>query len=262
MLVIAGNDTTFRMEPGMWRHAPEHDVAVGRHVPPSSQYVDGFMDHFAARYRMENQGMASRMIIMAAAHHRLNFIHPFPDGNGRVSRLMSHAVAHKAGIGAQGLWSVSRGLARGLESRNEYKSMMDQADAPRRNDHDGRGNLSLSALESFVLWFLKVCLDQARFMRSLFEIETLADRLRLYVKRSESLKPESERLLLEALMRGRFERGEASRITGTPERTARRTLNQLIDEGLLGSKAPKGAVSLRFPMHALEALLPRLYPQA
>jgi len=28
---------------------------------------------------------------MAAAHHRFNYIHPFPDGNGRVSRLMSHA---------------------------------------------------------------------------------------------------------------------------------------------------------------------------
>ncbi|WP_287429078.1 Fic family protein, partial [Sphingobium sp.] len=47
---------------------------------------------------------------LATAHHRFNWIHPFPDGNGRVSRLMSHAMALKAGIGAHGLWSVSRGL--------------------------------------------------------------------------------------------------------------------------------------------------------
>ena len=83
---------------------------------------------------------------MAAAHHRLNYIHPFPDGNGRVSRLMSHAMALKAGIGAHGLWSVSRGLARGLDSGREYKTWMDRADTPRQGDLDGRGNLSRRAL--------------------------------------------------------------------------------------------------------------------
>jgi hypothetical protein len=43
-------------------------------------------------------------------------------------------MAHTAGIGAYGLWSVSRGLARGLESRGEYKGMMDYADTPRQSD--------------------------------------------------------------------------------------------------------------------------------
>jgi Fic family protein len=54
-----------------------------------------------------------------------------------VSRLMSHAMAAVAGIGARGLWSVSRGLARGLESRTDYKRMMDFADTPRQGDLDG-----------------------------------------------------------------------------------------------------------------------------
>ena len=132
---------------------------------------------------------------IAAAHHRLNFIHPFPDGNGRVSRLMSHAMGLSAGIGAHGLWSVSRGLARGLKSRGEYKSMMDHADMPRQSDLDGRGNLSQRALGEFVLWFLRVCLDQVTFMSGLFELDTLARRLRTYVDRSHVLKPETARLL-------------------------------------------------------------------
>ena len=148
---------------------------------------------------------------IAAAHHRLNFIHPFPDGNGRVSRLMSHAMGLSAGIGAHGLWSVSRGLARGLESRGEYKRMMDHADMPRQGDLDGRGNLSQRGLSDFVFWFLRVCLDQVMFMSSLFELDTLARRLRAYVARSEVLKPETARLLEEALIRGEFERGEAPR---------------------------------------------------
>jgi len=261
MLRVGEGNRAFLMEPGAWRSKPEHENAVGRHIPPSSDRVPDFMRHFENRYRFEPLGKAARILAIPAAHHRLNYIHPFPDGNGRVSRLMSHAMALHAGIGAHGLWSVSRGLARGLESRTEYKRMMDLADTPRQGDLDGRGNLSQRALTDFTLWFLRVCLDQIVFMASLFEIDTLARRLRSLVERSETLKPETARLLEEALIRGEIERGDASRITGLPERSARRVLNETVEAGLLASETPKGPVSLRFPSDSLEILFPRLYPE-
>lgn len=261
MLTIRGAKHEFQMEPGAWRSHPEHDVAVGRHVPPSSRIVDACMQYFAERYRFKGLGKAGRVLAIPAAHHRLNYIHPFPDGNGRVSRLMSHAMAHEAGIGAHGLWSISRGLARGLKSRSEYKQMMDLADTPRQGDLDGRGNLSLKALTEFTQWFLQVCLDQVQFMTGLFELESLVRRLRNYVERSETLKPEAARLLEEALMRGEFDRGEAPRITGLPERTARRVVNDVTATGLLELVTPKGALSLRFPDDALDLLFPRLFPE-
>lgn len=261
MLRIRGVGHEFLMEPGEWRSRAEHDVAVGRHIPPSSDRVADFMAHFESRYRFEHMGMAGRVMAMAAAHHRLNYIHPFPDGNGRVSRLMSHAMAHRAGIGAHGLWSISRGLARGLKSRNEYKEMMDLADTPRQGDLDGRGNLSQRALTEFILWFLRVCLDQVTFMSGLFDLETLIRRLRTFVERSETLKPEAARLLEEALIRGEFERGDVPRITGLPERTARRVFSDVVDSGLLASKTPKGSVSLRFPADTLDILFPRLFTE-
>lgn len=62
---------------------------------------------------------------------------------------------------------------------------------------------------------MQVCIDQVNFMTGLFDLDTLAKRLRRYVERS-GLKPEAARLLEEALMRGEFERGEASRISGLP----------------------------------------------
>lgn len=261
MLTIRGADRAFRMTPGAWRQGHEQDVAVGRHQPPSSERIPAFMEHFAQRFDFNGMGRAAQIMAIASAHHRFNYIHPFPDGNGRVSRLMSHAMASIAGIGAHGLWSISRGLARGLDSRGEYKAMMDAADTPRQGDRDGRGNLSQAALERFVLWYLRVCLDQIRFMSGLFEINDLARRLRAYVERRSSLKPEAARLLEEALFRGEFERGEVARITGLPERTARRVLAETVDLGLLASDTPKGRVSLRFPAHALEDLFPRLFPQ-
>lgn len=260
-LHLEGAGRTFTMVPGEWRARPEHDNAVGRHQPPSSDRVADFMRYFAERYAIAPLGRAARILAIPAAHHRFNFIHPFPDGNGRVSRLMSHAMAHQAGIGAHGLWSLSRGLARGLESRGDYKRMMDHADSPRQGDLDGRGNLSQRVLIEFSLWFLKVCLDQVRFMSELFEIETLARRLRRFVERSETLKPEAARLLEEALIRGSFDRGDVPRITGMPERSARRVLNDVEKLGLLASATPKGAVSLRFPVATLDQLFPRLFPE-
>lgn len=158
--------------------------------------------------------------------------------------------------------TISRGLARGLASRSDYMRMMDHADTPRQGDHDGRGNLSEAALRAFVLWFLKVCLDQVNFTSGLFDLDGLSKRLRRYVERSDRMKPQAARLLEEALIRGEFERGEIECITGLPERTARRVLTDLIDLGLLGSNTPKGRVSLRFPAHALEELFPLLYPAA
>jgi Fic family protein len=262
MLRITGVGREFTMTPGEWRSRPEHDVAVGRHQPPSSASVDDFMQYFARRYRFEGMGRAGRIIAMAAAHHRFNYIHPFPDGNGRVSRLMSHAMAWHAGVAAQGLWSISRGLARGLESRTEYKQMMDLADTPRQGDLDGRGNLSERVLIDFVTWFLRVALDQVTFMSELFDLDNLANRLRAFIARHERFRPEAAALLEQTLVRGEIERGEASRITGLPIRTAQRLLNDLVSEGLLASPTPKGAVSLRFPAHTLEALFPRLYPLA
>src|SRR4029077_934443 len=139
----------------------------------------------------------------------------------------------------------------GPDGRDEYKMRMDAADTPRQGDLDGRGNLSLAALNEFVLWFLRVCVDQVEFMSALFDLDTLSRRLRAYVERRGTLKPEAARLLEEALMRGEFARGDVARITGLPERSARRVLSSVIDAGLLASDTDKGAVSLRFPDDAL-----------
>jgi len=260
MLVIESAGCRFRMEPGAFRTESEHDVAVGRHIPPSSGQVEAFMRHFEQRYCLKPMGKGGRIIAMAAAHHRLNYIHPFPDGNGRVSRLMSHAMGLSAGIGASGLWSVSRGLARGLYSRQEYKQMMDHTDMPRQGDLDGRGNLSQKALVTFIDWFLKVCLDQVAFMGNLFEFDHLAGRLKLYVERQQ-LKPHAFHILERVLLQGEMPRGEAERITGLKERGARMILASLVEQGILGSDTPKGSVSLRFSSDAVDLLFPRLFAE-
>ncbi|HEU5075393.1 MAG TPA: Fic family protein [Polyangiaceae bacterium] len=249
----------YEMVPGELRREPGHDTVVGRHRPPSSSAVVAFMQYFEEQFRLAGLGGASKVVAIAIAHHRFNYIHPFPDGNGRVSRLMSHAMAQQAGIGAYGLWSISRGLSRGLPGRPSYKAMMDATDAPRTSDLDGRGNLSLRALVEFTQWFCDVVLDQLSFMNSQLELDSLELRLASYVERDLRLPSTATRLAREVLLRGEVHRGEAARITGLRDRAARDVLRQLVEVGLLASATPKGPVSLRVSSEAAETLFPRLF---
>lgn len=260
MLRIGQGSRAFEMVPGEFRSEPRHDNVVGRHQPPSSEHVLEFTQYFESRYALRSMGTATKIVAMAASHHRFNYIHPFPDGNGRVSRLMSHAMGLCAGVGAHGLWSISRGLARGLEDAGEYKRMMDLADSPRRGDLDGRGNLSREALIEFVTWFTRVAVDQVTFMTTLFDLDALSDRLHDYVTRTLGAPEAAAVFAVEVLRRGEVPRGDAARITGKPERSARELLRALIHADLLASESPKGPVALRFGISAAEVLFPRLFP--
>ncbi|NTU97728.1 MAG: Fic family protein [Chlorobiaceae bacterium] len=259
MRILERDGKTICVIPGKFRQLPLHDVAVGRHLPPSSTSVDAFMNYFESRFDTHQIGKGMQLAALASAHHRFNYIHPFPDGNGRVSRLMSHAMALRAGIGAHGLWSVSRGLARGINSPNDYMIMMDMADMPRQGDLDGRGNLSMKALNTFIGWFLDICIDQIAFMQQLFDLESLATRLSRYCS-EQNWKPEAFTILEMTLLKGELTRGDACRITNLKERSARSLLSSLLENGILGSDSPKGPVSLRFPAAALDHLFPNLFP--
>ena len=244
--------------PGHMRQQGDKEVAVGRHMPPSSSRVAAFMDHFDKRFQVAARSSSGRIIAIASAHHRLNYIHPFPDGNGRVSRLMSHAMALTAGIGGQGLWSVSRGLARGLADHGEYKRMMDLADSPRRGDRDGRGNLSEAALKTFCAWFLKVSFDQIAFSTKLFDLSGLEKRYRRLVEDTIDDKRAPD-LIAAVLRHGALERGEAQIALKTSERTARNTLSKLTAAGYLASASPKTPVRVAFPLDYRERLFPNLF---
>lgn len=77
-------------------------------------------------------GKTDTILGAAAARHRLAWIHAFL-GNGRVARLMSHAVLFDA-LDSGGIWSVARGLARNVA---DHKKHLANADMERRNALDG-----------------------------------------------------------------------------------------------------------------------------
>lgn len=253
-----------RMQPGAFRVAGQ-EVRVGRHLAPKAETLAGFLDRFAQVYGQrldgaskDGQSKLAAIVAAFAAHHRLAWIHPFPDGNGRVARIALDAMLRACGVNGACLWSMSRGFAK---TADEYKTQLDRADEHRLGDLDGRGNLSEKRLAEFIEYALRTAIDQARFMAGMFSLQHFPARVDGYFRRVRfDLKPESAHLFLQAFRLGEMERGEASRITGLAERTARDVLAQLLAEGLLLSDSPKGKVRVGFPVHALGSLLPNLYP--
>lgn len=250
------------MTPGEFR---TREVSVGRHLAPKAETLERFLDRYAQVYGRRltwaKKGGVSRldgMIAAFAAHHRLTWIHPFVDGNGRVARIALDAMLRACGINQAGLWSISRGFAK---TADEYKSRLAGADEPRLGDLDGRGNLSEKRLAEFCTYALRTTIDQAKYMATTFRLENFQARAEAYFRRVRlDLKPESAYLYLHAFATGEFERGEAPRLTGLGERTARDVLTRLVNDGFLHSDTPKGKVRAGFPIHALGSLLPNLYP--
>lgn len=233
-------------------------VKVGRHIPPDPGEIDAFLKRFVEVYSAANLSKLRKIIGVAASHHRLAWIHPFLDGNGRVTRLFSHALLRELGVGSE-LWAISRGLARTVA---EYKAQLQAADEPRRGDLDGRGNLTMSGLVDFCRYFLAACVDQADFMNSLLDPSELLNRMEIWTEeevRAKRLPKGSWPLLREAVLAGEFERGKAPSLTGYEVRQARTVLNTLIDAGYLVSPTTRSPVRLGFPIKVVERWFPRLY---
>lgn len=243
-----------RVMGGEWR---ARDVQIGRHVSISAGAVPRFLTRLEEAFR--HLGKTDRILGTAAAHHRLLWIHPFLDGNGRVTRLVSHAMFLKQ-LDTGALWSISRGLARQVEA---YKRHLASCDETRQGDRDGRGNLSEGALVDFTRFFLQTAVDQVDFMESLVQPDRLRSRLLLWAQEEISvgtLPANSERILDALLYRGEVHRGEIADITGVSDRQGRRIVNGLSDAGVLSSPTPRGGLRLAFPAKLAGRWMPGLFP--
>jgi Fic family protein len=234
------------------------DVAVGRHIAISPKALPRFLARYSEVF--SKLGKVEVIMAAAAAHHRMAWIHPFVDGNGRVMRLQSHALfLHTLDTGA--VWSVARGLARSVQS---YKSHLASCDLPRRNDLDGRGNLSEEALSAFTEYFLQTCIDQVSFMESLIQPDRLRARIQLWAEEEMRVGtlPAKSGLVLDAILyRGALPRSEIVELVGTGDRQARRIVAELAKHHVITSESTRAPIRLAFPATLAHRWMPGLFPE-
>jgi Fic family protein len=251
---IPNSDKMVRVRPGKFR---DDYVNVDLHIPVSPGAVPRFMARFEQAYAKLSPQQA--VLQAAAAHHRLAWIHPFSDGNGRVTRLMSHAMLSEA-LDTGGVWSIARGLAR---RKDEYRKYLANCDLQRRNDFDGRGNLSEEALAVFTRFFLELCLDQVSFMESLMEPKVLRNRIIAWAEERVRFRELTKKAIpvLEALLfRGELARGDVPEVMGSAPRTAQVLMQSLQGLGVVTSPHSKAPWRIAFPAALAYRWMPNLFP--
>jgi Fic family protein len=247
----------YRIQPGGLR---DFMVEVGQHTPPDFAALPKFLARFHSFYGDQQIPPGDRLVAIAAAHHRLAWIHPFGDGNGRVIRLLSQAYLTRQGVASHGLWTLSRGLAR---SRSRYFASLAAADQVRRGDLDGRGNLSDAALADFCLFFLETVLDQIQFMSGLLGLPALRTRVERYFQ-FQALELERYREEIMQVTRTLVDEGEIPRsrvreITGKGATVSATIIQQGLAAGYFESPSPKGPLRIAFPATTHEFYFPQLF---
>ena len=111
-----------------------HDVSIKKsgHTPPKHfllpDYFNKFIEFINEKYKEQYQ-----LLMIAIAHHRFEFIHPFDNGNGRMGRLLNYAFLIKLGF------KVKEGRLINPSSvfytdRDQYYNMLSHADSLKADD--------------------------------------------------------------------------------------------------------------------------------
>lgn len=248
------------MVPGQLRDSAQRNVLVGDHAAPAWESVAPMLTRLQQVYGGQPD-LTSRILSALAYHHRLAFIHPFEDGNGRVVRIITHLQLMRLGL-ASPLWSLSRGLAR---KQDEYYGRLRAADQPRRGDLDGRGQLTQGGLFEFVEFMLQVCIDQMEYVEQAMGLISLRQRLERVIGLEErfigaGVKPEMAKAIHILLTQGEIARADFKIFSGLHDRVASDQLKKLIDLGVVEAPSAKSrSIFPGLPVWFAQMIFPDLH---
>ena len=125
----------------------EEPIYVGNHIPPHFEQVPELMDRFVS-FIHENWDNLTPTQLAGYGLWRLNWIHPFIEGNGRTARAVSYyLLCVRSGSLLPGKKIVPERIR---ETRNEYVAALREVDRTWHN-----GNLDLSPMESYLARLLE-----------------------------------------------------------------------------------------------------------
>lgn len=248
------NYRAYRITPGVISEADSNYSGVQPEHPGKK---------FAKAYDIKNINGEKRLLASIASHSRLQLILPVQEEFHIISQFYTMSFFKLTGLDAMGLFSLSRMLSGNMD---EYRGTLHLS----AKTGSGKNNFNNFGIKEFCRFFVASCLNEIAFMKELLDTSRLQKRIAGYVELrskeilsdSEPLREEAKYILSEVMLRGSLARGEAKRITGLGERTARSLLSRLLDEKLLISENHKAPVKFNIPPKAIGYYLPGLYPES
>ena len=103
-------------------------IANSSHCPPESNLVPVYMEELFSFLR-DDASFQFDLIKVALAHHRLVWIHPFNNGNGRTVRLFTYALLLHYKFGVDIADRIVNPTAIFCSDRDRYYQMLSEADS-------------------------------------------------------------------------------------------------------------------------------------
>ncbi|WP_245861408.1 Fic family protein [Microbacterium aurantiacum] len=209
--------------PGAYR---QQDVAItgSAHRPPTWVTVHAEMSALLDFANAERP-LHEQMMQIALAHHRFVWVHPFRNGNGRVSRLFTFAMLRKSIFATRGHSALNPTAVFGND-RGSYITALEAADTL---DDDG-------TTEWTVFFARGIRDDLARLVQlqnHSYVIEVLVGPALARLARDGVIDTTEQRVLQVVLERGVVKAGDLERVLPGSASLRSRAIRDLLDRGLL-----------------------------
>jgi Fic family protein len=191
---------------------------------PDSELVENEMHSFLDWFNNFNK---TDLVIKAAITH-LWFvtIHPFEDGNGRITRALSDMILARADKSNQRFYSMSAQIRK---ERKQYYEILEKTQ---------KGNLDIT---EWIKWFLQCLINALKSTDSI--LKQVLFKADFWNKHSKTMINERQSLLINKLLEGfegRLTSSKWAKIAKCSKDTAIRDINDLMHKNILRKEAAGG----------------------
>lgn len=228
-----------KVEPGALRGEAPMQIVSGsmlkpkvHFVAPPREVVASELERFVHWFNDSVNSDVDPIVRAGIAHLWFVTIHPFEDGNGRITRALTDRALAQADQNSIRLFAMSEAI---LEHRKTYYEIL---------EYTQKHGIDITA---WLVWFIETLTLSVE--GALAKIERTVCKTRLWVRHADKSLLESQRKVLNWLLDGDFEQGinaaQYQRVAKVSKATATRHLSALVEQGVL-EKLPGGGRSTRY----------------
>lgn len=220
-------------DPGLWRTGPVGVTAADgslEYEGPDGERVVALMDEVVEWLASGDLGV-DVVVRAAMAHLHVVSVHPFRDGNGRISRIVQSLVLAREGLAAPEFFSIEEYL--GGHTQEYYAALREAQGGGYRPDRDASG---------WVSFCVAAHLAQAR--QRLGQIKAAAARWSSLEELAGARNwPDRLVIALEQSLAGGTDRGKYGDETDVSPATASADFRRLLDAGLVEQRGRGRSIS-------------------